>query len=734
MPQFLETPKSIALLAGGLCYFFAFAVLVQIPSCVTDADEPRVVGVDGVARDVKPYTAVEQSGRDLYAKNVCWHCHSDFVRPVNGEEHRWGPVSQAGEYAHDLPHFFGTRRTGPDLHREGGLRGDGWHYAHFFDPRYTVPRSVMPSFPWFFRDWKDGDTIREALSLLDNNGDGMISSKIGDEDISKAPAAVAERARSLRLRVDSKDPFTRLDVRGVTPPAAGVKDSMWYTQGPPTGDGMVTDYDGAPRPTEECDALVTYLQHRGTAIGGWREPASAPTPQRVSPFEGVERRPRRSLEMRALGFLAHDPAFVKAAGEKEAAWKSATAAWDARNPDLARRLTDGAELFRVNCAGCHGAEGRGNGPGAQFFDVRPRDLTVGKYKYKSTVVGNLPHDGDLYRTLVRGLPGSDMPAWRELNEQQLWLLVDYVKSLYEGDASKSFNNKELTVPSSTQRFDSSPDKERARGRAVYLGAQCANCHGVEGRADGSGWADTTSEFGNVVRPRDLRPRIEQADLPDLYVLLGRKLARWAGAEGWANLGKSEAWVKLKPGDEATSTSFHLFLIGAGARVRDVFGDDALKTAIGEDRFAKEFAKGNDPLEDLRMSAATEKDRPALRFRGGAAAEDLYRTVMAGLEGSPMKSQRDDLWVQKSAKLEGRPDLKGPATRFDWRERDGTDGNNDIKKLYLVTEDPALAAVGVKTRVVEGKNEEYIQVQPGDAWALVHYVMWLANIPQARPGR
>ena len=153
MPKYLETPKGIALLAGGLCYFFAFSVLVQIPSCVTDADVPRVVGIDGVARDVKPYTAVEQQGRDLYGKNICWHCHSDFVRPVNGEEYRWGPVSQAGEYAWDLPHFFGTRRTGPDLHREGGLRSDDWHYAHFFDPRFTVPRSVMEGFTWFFRDF-----------------------------------------------------------------------------------------------------------------------------------------------------------------------------------------------------------------------------------------------------------------------------------------------------------------------------------------------------------------------------------------------------------------------------------------------------------------------------------------------------------------------------------------------------------------------------------------------------
>lgn len=732
MFKLLETPKGVALLGGALCYFLAFAVLIQIPSCMTDADEPKVVGVDGVGRDVKPYTAVEQRGRDVYGKNVCWHCHSDFVRPVNGEEYRWGPVSQAGEYAHDIPHFFGTRRTGPDLHREGGLRSDDWHLAHFYDPRYTVPRSVMPAFTWLFDGYRDAAAIHEAIGLLDTNGDGMVSSKIGDEDASRAPASLKDAVAKARVRVDSKDPFTKLDVRGVRPPAAGAVDSMWYTEGPPVGDGMLTDYDGAPRPTDDCTALLTYVQNRGTAIGGWREPAYAPTPQRTSPFEGVEPRPRRTADMRAAGFLRDDPAAVKAAEEKEAAWKAAAAAWDARHPDLARRLEDGGELYRVNCAGCHGAEGRGNGPGAQFMETRPRDLTLGKYKYKSTVVGNLPHDGDIFRTLYRGLPGTAMPYWKELSDEQLWLLVDYVKSLYEGD--KSFNDKSVSVPTSPQRFDPNPEKELARGRAIWLGAQCANCHGLEGRADGTGWNTTTGEYGNLMRPRDLRPRIAAADLPELYALLGRKLERWAGREGWAKLSTASGWAKLAPKDDATTTAFHLFLLGEGPRVRAVFGDDALKAAVGDARFSKEFAKGNDPLEDLRMSAATEKDRPSLRFRGGASADDLYRTIMAGLESTPMKAQRDDFWTQPVSKLANRKDLRGPAARFEWKQKDGSDGKNDEKKLYIVTKSQALADVGVQTRKVDDKDEEFLVMQPGDDWALVHYVMWISCTPQARPGR
>ena len=324
-----------------------------------------------------------------------------------------------------------------------------------------------------------------------------------------------------------------------------------------------------------------------------------------------------------------------------------------------------------------------------------------------------------------------MPGWKELNDEQIWLLVDYVKSLNQTE--KAFNDASAAIPTSTERSDPEPEKELARGRAVYLALQCANCHGLHGRADGTGWNTTTGDYGNVMRPRDFRPRIEAGELVELYALLGRKLALWAGAEGWKTLERAEAWTRLAPTDEASSTAFHLFLIGEGPRVRAVFGDEALKAAIGAGRFSSSFVKGADPLEDLRMSAATEKDRPSLRYRGGASAGDLYRTIMSGLDNTPMKSQVNDLWRAIAPKQEGRK-IAGPAGRFQWVQRDGSDGKNDEKKLYLVTKDPALAAVGVKTREIGGVTEEYIVTQPGDDWALVHYVMWISNIPQSRAGR
>jgi cytochrome c oxidase cbb3-type subunit 2 len=93
-----------------------------------------------------------RQGRKVYIAEGCWHCHSQFIRPVSNEDKRWGPVSKSWEYQNELqrPVMFGTRRVGPDLSREGGRHGNDWHAAHFFRPRDTSSQSVMPDYPWFF--------------------------------------------------------------------------------------------------------------------------------------------------------------------------------------------------------------------------------------------------------------------------------------------------------------------------------------------------------------------------------------------------------------------------------------------------------------------------------------------------------------------------------------------------------------------------------------------------------
>lgn len=93
-----------------------------------------------------------RAGHKIYVGEGCWHCHSQFIRPVSNEDKRWGPVSRSVEYQNELqrPVLFGTRRVGPDLCREGGRRSNDWHAVHFFKPDSVSDRSPMPGYPWFF--------------------------------------------------------------------------------------------------------------------------------------------------------------------------------------------------------------------------------------------------------------------------------------------------------------------------------------------------------------------------------------------------------------------------------------------------------------------------------------------------------------------------------------------------------------------------------------------------------
>lgn len=106
-------------------------------------------------------------GKNLYIGEACWHCHSQFIRPVGGDEARFGRISQPADYNNEMnyPPLWGTRRIGPDLTREGGKRSNDWHVAHFWNPPDVSPSSVMPRYPWFFE--ADGKTPnRKGLCII----------------------------------------------------------------------------------------------------------------------------------------------------------------------------------------------------------------------------------------------------------------------------------------------------------------------------------------------------------------------------------------------------------------------------------------------------------------------------------------------------------------------------------------------------------------------------------------
>jgi cytochrome c oxidase cbb3-type subunit 2 len=115
---------------------------------------------------LRPYTALQLAGRDIYQRDGCVNCHTQTVRPLRTEVMRYGDFSKAGEFAYDRPFLWGSKRTGPDLAREGGKRPDAWHQAHFENPQAVVPRSNMPAYGWMKANKLDPVAVKAHMEAL----------------------------------------------------------------------------------------------------------------------------------------------------------------------------------------------------------------------------------------------------------------------------------------------------------------------------------------------------------------------------------------------------------------------------------------------------------------------------------------------------------------------------------------------------------------------------------------
>ncbi len=131
---------------------------------------------------LKPYSALELSGRDLYIREGCVGCHSQMVRPFRAETERYGHYSVAGEYVYDRPFLWGSKRTGPDLIRLSGRYSDDWHRVHLLNPRDVVPESNMPAYPWLQENTLDASDIQAKMRALK-----ALGHPYSDEEINGAP-------------------------------------------------------------------------------------------------------------------------------------------------------------------------------------------------------------------------------------------------------------------------------------------------------------------------------------------------------------------------------------------------------------------------------------------------------------------------------------------------------------------------------------------------------------------
>jgi cytochrome c oxidase cbb3-type subunit 2 len=171
--------KNVGLLTLFMILAVSIGGLTQIvPLFFQDVVNEPVEGM-------KPYTALQLEGRDIYIREGCVGCHSQMIRPFRAETERYGHYSVAGESVYDHPFLWGSKRTGPDLARVGGRYSDDWHRAHLYNPRNVVPESKMPSYPWLVEDTLDGQDTANKMKAL-----RTVGVPYSDEDIATAGDAV----------------------------------------------------------------------------------------------------------------------------------------------------------------------------------------------------------------------------------------------------------------------------------------------------------------------------------------------------------------------------------------------------------------------------------------------------------------------------------------------------------------------------------------------------------------
>jgi cytochrome c oxidase cbb3-type subunit II len=176
--EFIE--KNVGLLAILIIIAISFGGLAQITPLIFQKETNTPV--DGL----RPYSALEMEGRDIYIREGCHVCHSQMIRPFRSETERYGHYSVAGEHVWEHPFLWGSKRTGPDLARVGQRYSDAWHEVHLINPRDVVPQSNMPGFPWLAENVLTGEETAAKLAIFKNH----FGVPYTDEDLAGAKASV----------------------------------------------------------------------------------------------------------------------------------------------------------------------------------------------------------------------------------------------------------------------------------------------------------------------------------------------------------------------------------------------------------------------------------------------------------------------------------------------------------------------------------------------------------------
>ncbi|WP_247233941.1 cytochrome-c oxidase, cbb3-type subunit I [Telluribacter sp. SYSU D00476] len=189
-PVFLTIMALVAVAIGGL--------IELVPTFMVDSNVPTIASV-------QPYTPLELQGRDIYVREGCYVCHSQMVRPFRDEIERYGEYSKAGEFVYDRPFQWGSKRTGPDLHRIGGKYPDSWHYNHMDDPASMSPGSIMPKYPWLLEDELDTTTTAAKIRAMQTLGvpydEGF--DQVANKDLQKQAEKITESLKQSGIKTKS---------------------------------------------------------------------------------------------------------------------------------------------------------------------------------------------------------------------------------------------------------------------------------------------------------------------------------------------------------------------------------------------------------------------------------------------------------------------------------------------------------------------------------------------------
>ncbi|WP_447979997.1 cbb3-type cytochrome c oxidase subunit I [Candidatus Nitrospira bockiana] len=420
--SWLENPSMVGLVGGVLFFIGAVFLLGGLPWLQAATRSTTVSDVvTGLPVQVAEYSPLEERGRQVYLRDGCWQCHSQFIRPVTGETWRWGPVSQIGEYAYDRPHVFSTRRIGPDLARVGRKYGDDWHIAHLWNPQDLVPDSIMPRFPWLFALSQDGgrpplnEDGKALIAYLQRLGtpigDWLESWSIGISGAVAMPQTSHGREELLSLgkqvyerrcagchgtKGDGKGPAARF----LTPQARDFTTGIFKFRSTTGKDSLPTDAD--------LSLVVTHGLW-GTSMPSWQTISDRErwaVVQYLKTFS--DRWGRESVEQPMS--IPPEPPVTPASIEK------------------------GKTLYDGNCMICHGSEGKADGPLAAALQddwgqpIKPAHLALPAGAPGGVKLG---HNGvRLFQTIMAGIGGTPMPPFEgSVTSEEVWDLVHYVQSL-----------------------------------------------------------------------------------------------------------------------------------------------------------------------------------------------------------------------------------------------------------------------------------------------------------------